>query len=127
MGEGPQGMARQARIRGPLRAARLRGISREREVARAQARKARQGHRGARCRGGHGPCGLGPEVRQGDTGRDRLLHRSRASNQTRHEGTGLPEDDIENGPILGAESGDGTMMPLDRKIYISDWHRSQIK
>lgn len=45
--------------------------------------------------------------------------RSRASNQTRHEGAGLPEDDIENGPILGAESGDGTIMPLDRKIYIS--------
>ena len=77
MDEGPQGMARQARIRGPLRAARLRGISREREVARAQARKARQGHRGARRRGGHGPCGLGPEVRQGDIDRDRLLHRSR--------------------------------------------------
>ena len=56
---------------------------------------------------------------RGDTGRDRLLHRSRASNQTRHEGAGLPEDDIENGPIPGAESGDGTMMPLDRKIYIS--------
>ena len=55
---------RQARIRGPL-PARLRGIPREREVARAQARKARQGHRGARRRGGHGPCGLGPEVRQG--------------------------------------------------------------
>lgn len=45
--------------------------------------------------------------------------RSRASNQTRHEGAGLPEDDIENGPILGAESGDGAIMPLDRKIYIS--------
>lgn len=45
--------------------------------------------------------------------------RSRASNQARHEGAGLPEDDIENGPILGAESGDGTIMPLDRKIYIS--------
>ncbi len=45
--------------------------------------------------------------------------RSRASNQTRHEGAGLPEDDIENGPILGAESGDGTIMPLDRRIYIS--------
>jgi len=77
MDEGPQGMARQARIRGPLRAARLRGMPREREVARAQAHKARRGHRGARRRGGHGPCGLGPEVRQGDTGRDRLLHRSR--------------------------------------------------
>ena len=45
--------------------------------------------------------------------------RSRASNQTRHEDAGLPEDDIENGPILGAESGDGTIMPLDRRIYIS--------
>lgn len=42
MDEGPQGMARQARIRGPLRAVRLRGISREREVARAQTRKARR-------------------------------------------------------------------------------------
>jgi len=42
MDEGPQGMARQARIRGPLRAARLRGMPREREVARAQARKARR-------------------------------------------------------------------------------------
>ena len=52
MDEGPQGMARQARIRGPLRAARLRGMPREREIARAQARKARQGHRGARRRGG---------------------------------------------------------------------------
>lgn len=59
------------------RGGRLRGIPREREVARAQARKARRGHRGARRRGGHGPCGLGAEVRQGDIDRDRLLHRGR--------------------------------------------------
>ena len=46
-------------------------------VARARARKARRGHRGARRRGGHGPCGPGAEARQGDVGRDRLLHRGR--------------------------------------------------